>query len=520
MHLVSELQSIISGDVSADEKILQTHSEDKSPFHITPSAVIFPKNSSDVQAIVKFVAKNKTEHSELSLTARSAGTDVTGGPLNESIIIDFTKYCNHILKIGALSASAVSEPGVFYRDFEIETLKHDLLLPSFPASRSICAIGGMVANNSGGEQTLAYGKTENFVTRLKVILNDGSECTFEALNPDQLAEKLLLETREGEIYRDIYKLISENYDILAAAKPQVSKNSAGYYLWNVWNIETQIFDLTKLFVGSQGTLGIITEMSFRLIHPKKEARLLAIFANDLDQIPEIVHSTLEFKPEIFEIYDRSVLKIIFRYFPAFIKMLGGNIFKIFRNFLPEISIIATSFRLPSYVLTAEFTGDNQIEVDRRAHAAAQALAKYNIKTHVTRDSEEAQKYKTIRRESFSLLQKHVRNRQTVTFIDDLIVPPEKLPEFIPRLRKMLDAYENISYSIIGHIGDGNMHVIPLMDLSDARTKDTINTLTREVNKLVIEFKGSITAEHNDGLTRSPFLREMYGDEIINLFEKA
>lgn len=515
--IIEELTKIVRGDVCTDPSIITERSEDKSPFHITPLVVIFPRDAADVLAVVRYVATHKNQHPELSITARSAGTDVGGGPLGESIILDFTRYCNHFSVEGGHSTA---EPGVFYRDFETETLRHNLLLPSYPASRSICALGGMVANNSGGEKTLAYGKTDKYVTSLKVILDDGNEYLLTELRRDELAKKLALQTYEGNFYRALHHLITKNYELLMQTKPHVSKNSAGYALWNVWDPHAETYDVTKLFIGSQGTLGIITEINFRLIQPKKHAQMLVMFTDDINLFPDIVHTVLKQKPEAFEVYDKTVLSIIFKSFPRFVSSLGGNFLKLIRDFIPEFKIIASTLKIPDYILTAEFTGDNPEEILQRIQCAVEDLKRFHVRTHITQGPDEIKKYHTIRRESFALLQQHLRNRQTVTFIDDLIVLPENLPRFIPALREILGAYTNLDYSIIGHIGDGNLHVIPLMDLSDPRSRNTIEKLTQEVNNLVLKFHGSITAEHNDGLVRSPFLKQMYGEEVYKLFEET
>jgi len=172
------------------------YSHDASIFEIKPSVVVHPQNTEDLKNLVKWVVGNKNSNSELSLTARSGGTDMTGGALNDSIILDFTAHFNKILEVGHnLSAGeagyAVTEPGVFYRDFEKETLSKDLLLPSYPASREICTVGGMVANNSGGEKSLRYGKTENYVEELHVVLSDGEDYVLKSLTPEELNQKKL-----------------------------------------------------------------------------------------------------------------------------------------------------------------------------------------------------------------------------------------------------------------------------------------------------------------------------------------
>jgi FAD/FMN-containing dehydrogenase len=173
---------------------------------------------------------------------------------------------------------------------------------------------------------------------------------------------------------------------------------------------------------------------------------------------------------------------------------------------------------PRLVLLAEFTGYSEREADTKARAAQRDLSIFGVPTRVTKTELEAQKYWTIRRESFNLLRKQIKNLHTAPFIDDMVVRPEYLPDFLPRLEALLKPYD-LLYSIAGHAGDGNFHIIPLMKLSDPRTRQVIPELSRKVYELVLEFHGSITGEHNDGLIRSPFLKQMYGDEVYRLFER-
>lgn len=513
MNIKEEIESLILGDVLDDEKTIEKYSRDASLFEIKPRVVVFPKNVDDIKKLIKFINEHKDEN--LSIAPRCAGTDMTGGPLTESIVLEFDKYFNHVNEVG--DGYAITEPGVLYRDFEEETLKKDLLFPSYPASRELCAMGGIVANNSGGEKSLAYGKTENYVEELHVVLRDGNEYVFRKLTKAELDEKMKLETLEGDTYRKIYNLIDTNYDLLQKARPQVSKNSAGYYLWNVWDKET--FDLTKLFVGSQGTLGIITKIKLRLIKPKKHSKLLVIFLGSLDPLPEVINRILKHKPESFESYDDSTFKLILKYLPDVIKFFKNkNIFSLAWQFLPEMFMVLTG-GMPKIVMLAEFTGDTEEEVDEIARLANKELEGLNLKSRVTKSEEEARKYWVTRRESFNLLRHHITDRQTAPFIDDIIVMPEQLPEFLPKLRKILGEYD-LTFTIAGHIGDANFHIIPLMDLSDERNKEIIFELAKKVYTLVHEFNGSISGEHNDGIIRAPFLEDMYGSEVYNLFKET
>ena len=510
--IAEELKHIIKGGVSSNEKELLVYSQDASIFQIKPQVVVKPKDTEDIKNLVKFVLKRPG----LSLTARGGGTDMTGGPLNESIILDFTAHFNKIINVEDAPPHAVVEPGVYYRDFEKETLKENLLLPSYPASREICTVGGMVANNSGGEKSLHYGKTENYVEELTVILSDGEEHVLKAFNQEELEQKKSQNNFEGQIYGQMHELIESNHELIQKARPNVSKNSAGYLLWNVWN--EKMFDLTKLFTGAQGTLGLITKIKFRLIRPKKYSRLLLVFLKDLNFLGEVIKVVNVNEPESFESYDNHTFRLAIKILPDLIKKIGMSaMFK----FIPDIWAVLTG-GIPKMVMLIEFANDDEKELKNKTEKCEKEVSeKFRIKTRIIKDKNDAHKYWTIRRESFNLLRKHVKGKKTAPFIDDIIVRPEFLPEFLPKLNAILDQYKKyIVYTIAGHPGDGNFHVIPLMDLSDIRSKQIIPELSEKVYDLVLEYHGSITAEHNDGLIRTPYLEKMYGPEISRLFEKT
>lgn len=517
-NLLFSLKNIIKGDVEIDNQTLNLYSHDASLFEVKPQAVVFPKDIQDIKNLVKFVNQNKRLHSSLSLTARSAGTDMGGGSINDSIIVEFNKYFNHIKNVSGFSA--VSQPGVLYKDFEKETLKYGLIFPSYPASKEICAIGGIVNNNSGGEKSLEYGKTEKYVEELKVILSDGNEYTLKPLNDKELQDKLTLNGFEGEIYRKIYKLITQNYDILQKAKPNVSKNSAGYYLWNVYDKEAKIFNLIKLFVGAQGTLGLVTQAKLKLVPVKKYSEMRIIFLYELNHLGNIINSILPLEPESFETYDDHTLKLAIKFFPSLAKSLGTKgLLQTAWHFLPEFFMILTG-GIPKLVLQVEFAGNSDKILKEKIKNLEEALKHFNLKARTARSKKEEKKYWVIRRESFNLLRRNIKDKHTAPFIDDFIVRPEYLQEFLPQLNSIFSKYPNLIYTIAGHLGDGNFHIIPLMDIKNPRERALIPTLADEVYDLVLKYKGSITAEHNDGLIRTPYLKKMYGEKVYELFEQT
>ncbi len=515
--LLDELKTNIKGDVVTDEETLMLHSHDASLFEVKPQVVVFPKDEEDVASLVKFVSEHKKDSATLSLTGRSAGTDMSGGSINESIIVAFQKY---FTKIGELRGDvATVQPGVFYRDFEKETLKSNMIFASYPASRELCGIGGIVNNNSGGEKSLEYGKTENFVKRVKVVLADGSICELKPLNEEELKKKMELDTFEGKLYKNMYTLITDNYDVIKAAKPQVTKNSAGYFLWNVYDKEKGIFDLTKLWVGAQGTLGMLLEADLQVVPVRKHHEMEVIFLHDLTHLGEIIDAVLPLGPESFESYDDNTLKLALRYFPEFIKQLGiSGMIQAGLAFMPAFMQMAIG-RLPKLILQVDFAGDDLEELKKKIETLREKLKPLHPQTRIAIDDQE-KKYWLVRRESFNLLRHKIRDKHTAPFIDDFVIDPHQIAEVIPQVTAVLKRYPDFIFTVAGHVGNGNFHIIPLVDITKPAVRDAIPVISKDVYDIIAKYKGSITGEHNDGLVRSPFLKQMYGEKIYSLFEET
>jgi FAD/FMN-containing dehydrogenase len=513
---VSDLQKNVHGEVMADDATLTKYSRDASLFEVRPQAVVFPKDAADVEAVVKYVSEHKSVDPSLSVTGRSAGTDMSGGPLNEGIILDFTKYMNSIISVD--DDKGIAQPGVYYRDFEKQTLARNRIMPSYTASKELNALGGMVANNSGGEKSIKYGKTENYVRRQKIVLSDGNEYEILPLTKAQLDIKMQQNNFEGRLYKQVFDLIDMHYDEIEAAKPHVSKNSAGYYLWNVWNKETGIFDLNKVIVGAQGTLGMTTEIELGLVPVPKFSKMVVMYLPTIDRLGEVVDVVMKYQPESFESYDDYSMKLAIKFSFDFFSQLGfWGAIKLGVQFIPDMWKVVIG-GVPKLILMAEVTGDDEQEVLTRAEAIKTAVKPFHYQTHVAHSAAEVEKYWKIRRESFNLLRKHVKGKQTAPFIDDIIVDPHQLPKFLPELEAILSQYDLI-YTIAGHAGNGNFHIIPLMDLNNPISSDIILELSKKVYKLVADYNGSITAEHNDGIIRTPFLPYMYQPDIIQYFAK-
>lgn len=515
--LLEELRRTVKGDVLSDEKTLIDFSHDASIFEVKPEVVVMPKDKEDVEKLVSFVADKKKNHPTLSLTARSAGTDMSGGPLGDSIIVEFSKYFSH--KPEVKDDMAETEPGVFYRDFERETLKKGLLFPSYPASKSICAMGGIVNNNSGGEKSLKYGKTQNYVRKVKAVLSDGKTYEIKPLDKKELKEKLDQNNFEGGIYRKIFKLVTENRELIQENKPTVLKNSAGYNLWDIWNEQTGIFDLTKLWVGAQGTLGVMLSAEIGLVPVNKYREMIVIFLPDLSDLGKIINHILPFGPESFESYDDNTLKLALRYFPEFAKQLGVfGMIQAGMAFLPAFLMMFTG-RLPKLVMQVDFTGNDQKELKKKVAELLESLKPLKLKTQVAVQDQE-EKYWLVRRESFNLLRNKIRDKHTAPFVDDFVIDPQKIQTVLPQITDVLAKHPEFIFTVAGHVGEGNFHIIPIVDFGDKRVKAAIPKISEQIYEIVIKNGGSTTGEHNDGLIRTTYLRQMYGKKMVDLFREV
>lgn len=506
------------GDLDASEVTRQAYSHDASLFELLPQLVAYPKHERDLQRLVTAVNLCRKQLPGLNLTPRGAGTDMSGAAIGESVIVDFRRYFTTVAEVTETAAHV--QPGVLYRELEKITLQYNhALLPSFPASREMASVGGMVSNNSGGEKSLEYGKTEDYVTGLDVVLADGKLYHLKPLTAEELAAKTHQGDFEGQLYSQLFGLIEKNYDMIKSAKPKVTKNSTGYNLWDVWDRDSGRFDLTKLFVGSQGTLGLISDIKFRLIHDKPYSGVLVCFMKDINPLGRIINDVLAQKPASFEAFDNYTLNLSIKFFPYFRKTLGWKgLFKLGLQLLPDGLILLRG--IPKMVLLIEFRGETPEEVAAKIKQMHETLRPYKLEAIEEDASEEkAWKFRIMRRESFNLLRKKVKDKHTAPFIDDLVVPPQHLTRFLPQLREIIKKYKLLA-TIAGHMGDGNFHVIPLMKIEDQQERAKLEPAMREVNELVLSYGGSLSGEHNDGMIRGPWLEQMYGQEMVELFRQT
>ena len=512
-------------DLDKSEKTLESFSIDASIFRIRPSGVFAPKTKTELLEFVReaILAKNANPDSSVSVSSRAAGTCMSGGSLTDQYIISFTEHLNKIIKIDKDNKTITLEPGVFYRDMEKETIKKGLILPSYPASRELCAVGGMVGNNAAGEKTFKYGKTLNYVKDIEMICADGNIYRFKEFVGDELQNILDNDkTLFGDLHRAVYRLIQHNEDEIKANTPTVTKNSSGYYLWDVYQKDRHAMNLAKLICGSQGTLGVMTEITLSLVDYEKKSKMAVVFLRNVADMPKVVNMISPLAPESFEVFDDHTFKIAMKFLPQILKRLGGSLFSLAKLFWPEFKMVLTG-NIPKIVMLIEFVEKDRTTLNKKEKDLKKVFSLLssdeNIQTHIVSSEAEAKKYWVFRRESFNLLRSKLKDVRTVPFIEDVVVKSSDLPLFLPRFEKILDD-NNLVYTIAGHVGDGNIHVIPLMKLREGKSIEEIKTISDQVYELVRDYHGSLSGEHNDGLIRAPFLNYMFSEKMINIFKEV
>ena len=493
------LQEHLTGEVIASAGVRKHFSTDGSIFKILPSLVVYPKNENDVRKTARFCWQLAERGRTMPITARSAGTNQSGGAIGSGIIMNFAAHMNRIIEYDGKSGVVVAEPGLNYGRLEQTLHTHGRFLPPYPSSVEFSSIGGAVAENSGGEKSLKYGQTLKYVKNLRVVLANGEAIEVKKLNKRELSRKLGLSTLEGQIYRELDKLIEENHETVAKSRLNVSKNTAGYNLADIK--QKGSFDLTPLLVGAQGTLGVITEVTLGTEPYNPATTLLVALVDDSKVAQECISEVLKFSepPSSIELIDKSVLELADKHNP---NLLAGVINKPFA----------------SLVLIMEFDDTNAKVQKRLAAKAKKVLERYELNPMVESDTTAKDHIKKIHR-AISAAMSHAEGKVPLPVIDDGIVPVEHLAEFLEASRQLLSS-QRVTSVLWGQGGDANLHIQPFLDLSEIGDVQRVFKLLQDYCKLVANFGGSTSGEYNDGRLRAPYLKDLYGEEVYGLFAQV
>jgi FAD/FMN-containing dehydrogenase len=278
--------------------------------------------------------------------------------------------------------------------------------------------------------------------------------------------------------------------------------------------------MTHLFTGSQGTLGIITDIKFRLVKAPKKSGTLVVFLRSTSDLGDLINSVMRHHPATFEGFDNYTLMLSLRLLPLFHKQIGWlETIKMALQLIPDA--LKLSRGIPKMILLIEFQDDTEEKVAERVHAMRQDLKGYKHEALFEEDETEAKsrKFWIMRRASFQLLRSKIKDKHTAPFMDDLVVPPATLPKFLPEVREVIRKYRLLA-TIAGHMGDGNFHIIPLMNIEKKSEKAKLEPAMREVTALVLKYGGSLSGEHNDGMIRGPWLKAMYGGQVYEYFKQV
>jgi len=495
------LQEHVVGEVMTNNEARKYFSSDNSIFSLAPSVIMYPKNENDIRKTTKFVWQLAERDRFIPITCRGSGTDLTGAAIGKGIIIVFPSHMNHVLYFDAKESLVTVEPGINFGKLSQLLATYGQFLPFAPASAEYSTIGGAIANNASGVRSFKYGDARSFVRSLRVVLANGEVIEVSRLSKKELNRKLGLATFEGEIYRSIDALLEDNKEIVTKSILNVSKNTAGFDLVDV-KLEDGSFDLTPLFVGSQGTLGVITEVTLETV-PIAQGPILVVAyfdsVNNLQQAIMEMRNLGDNMPSAVELVDCKLLEHVYKLNPNYIN-----------------DVIKPPF--PKFILLIELLAESDHKLKKATKAVDKILNKL-AESVVVEEDQEKQKIIWKIRDSAALLASHPQGQSSpVPLIDDGIVPVEKLAEFIRYIYRLFEQ-EHLEVAIWGHAGDGNLHLMPSLNLSQVGDRQKAFRMLDNFQQKVKELGGSTSAQYNEGRLRGPFLDKLYPDDVFNLFKK-
>ncbi len=496
------LQEHLVGEVMTGSDARRYFATDTSIFSVIPMLVVYPRNENDVRKTARFTWQLAERGRVIPVTARGAGTDQSGAALGEGVILAFPAHMNKIIELDTKTGMVTVEPGINYGKLQQTLQTHSRFLPPYPASLEYSTIGGAVGNNASGEKSFKYGSTRDFVKSLKVVLANGEIIETRRITKRELSKKLGLATFEGEIYRSLDTLIEENRDLIAEMQPQVTKNSAGYALDQVKRKDGS-FDLTPLFVGSQGTLGIVTEITMETEFHNPLTTLVAAMFDDLKVAEEVIAEIRKFSdmPSAMEIVDENLLK--------FVQEQNPNILK----------GVIDDKQLPKLMLLVEFDNASDRLQKRLVKKVTKLLNKHDVPGRVETDPLAKDELWRVRHSAATVTAYSKQKIKSVPIIEDGIVPVEKFGDCLEGVYKIFDSL-GLRVAVWGHAGDANLHVQPMLDISQVGDRQKAFKLMNEYYKLIISLGGSTTAQNGDGRLRAPYLPALFGPEIYKLFQKT
>jgi FAD/FMN-containing dehydrogenase len=494
------LQEHLSGEVIFTAEARKYFSTDGGVFEVMPSIIVYPRNENDVRKATRFSWQLAERGRTLPITARGRGSDQAGAAIGSGIILVFPSHMNKIVEFDGKSGDVIVEPGLVYSKLQQTLHTHGRFLPPYPSSIEFSTLGGAVANNASGEKTIKYGNTRNFVKGLRVVLANGEVIETHRLSKRELNKKMGLSTFEGEIYRALDTLIEESAEAISTIDKDVTKNSAGYAIDEV-KLKNGSFDLTPLIVGSQGTLGVVSEAIFSTEPYNPKTTLIVANFSDVQTASEAVLQMRKLPdiPSAIEVVDDNLLNFIDQHNPTYLKGIVDKPF-------------------PKLILLIELDNQSDRTQAKISKRIQKILKKQGAEFVVERDEHAKEELWKIRHSAASLLTQTEGNAKALPIVEDGIVPVDKFSEYLAGVYEIFEK-NNLKIAIWGHAGNANLHMQPFLDLSQVGDRQKVFKIIDEYYSLVISLGGSTSGEHNDGRLRAPYLKQLYGEEVYEVFNK-
>jgi len=509
--LEAELRKNLRGEVRFDPYSRALYSTDASIYQIEPIGVVVPRDRDDVAAAVSLAARYG-----VPILPRGGGTSLSGQTVGHAIHIDFSKYMNRVLELNTEEQWVRLEPGVIQDHLNTFLRPHGFGLGPDTSSSNRATLGGMAGNNSAGSHSVLYGKTIDHTLELDVVLSDGSETRFGPVTCDRLEQLERGERLENRLYCEIRALGAEHSAEILARYPKIIRRVSGYNLDEFVparspqngslfgaGLATQpgLFNLSRIVVGSEGTLAVVSEQKMRIVPlPKHKAIEVVLFA-DLVEAVEATGEMMATQPAATELMDRMIVEQA-RSHP---------------EFAPRMGFVTGE---PGALLIVEFFGSSDAEVRSKVEELDARLKRKRIGFgHLAvLDPARQQSIWKVRKDSLGLLMSVPGERKPIAFVEDPAVPVERLPEFLRRFRQILTDHDTVG-GYYGHASVGCLHIRPLIDLKGQAEVDKMRRIAEQVFELVVECGGSMSGEHGDGLARGHFNQRLFGPVVYEAFQK-
>ena len=495
-QIEKDLKQFICGDVRFDDVTRTLFATAACIYRVMPLGVVFPRDAEDVVRLVRYCHEER-----VPITGRGGGSSLAGQAVGEGIIVHFPKYMHSIVKIEPEKNRVTTQPGIIFAEMNRQLAAHGKFFASDPSSGDFCVVGGMLGTNAAGAHSLKYGTTKDHVLELSTVLHNGEFVTLKKYDRASAEFQALLarDTAEAAIYRHLLQLLEPNRQLIADRTPNLSKNSCGYNLREV--LSNGSVDLTKVMVGSEGTLGLITEAVLHLeaLPPVRGCALA--YCDDWRKASEAVVEINRLAPAACEVMDRTFVDIVRAAKPNLRHLLMPNIEALL---LIEFEA-ATMDELRSKVVTTTRVLKHETK-----------LAFEVLEAFEPRDQ---QQLWAVRKAALPILYKADPHRKPMNFIDDAAVEPLKLWNYIFGLREIFKRFD-VEAVLYGHAGNGNIHVNPMMDPHSSNFVEQLKGMSDAAFELAISLGGTISAEHGDGVLRAPYIRRQVKDDFYDLLVGA